>query len=463
MSLLRETTHRPSPIALVCGVTFTLGCATAPPREAAPQPKADLTPEKPAAEPRKDSDATVESFLTALKGRDFARAAASFDDTLKRALPQAQLSAVWDSQVGKLGALESWAIVQRAQADGRDVRLVLLTFAQGELQALIAVDPATQALAGLFFKPVAKAAGPAPYVTPEAFRSEEVEVGSAPYLLKGTFTIPVGDGPFPAVVLVHGSGPNDRDESVGANKPFKDLAEGLASRGIAVLRYDKRTFQYGHQLTNGISIDDEVVLDAVSAVQRLKSRRDVDARRVFVAGHSLGALLAPEIAVRSAPVAGVVLLAPPGRAPWDIVISQLRYLETPADKLAEVERAVALLKAGKLGAGKLLGAPASYWQDWASRDGVGMAKKVGAPILVLRGERDYQVTDEDVATWRTGLKGVRSAEFVSVPEANHLFIKGTGKPTPAEYDVPGHVDVTVIDRLASFVSGGNRKGHRRAP
>lgn len=460
MSLLHETTHRSSSIALVCGVMFALGCATTPPRaagEAAPQPKAEVKAAKPATEARKDSDATVESFLTALKGRDFARAAASFDSTMKNALPQEKLSAVWDSQVGQLGALASWEIVQRAQVDGKDVRVALLKFEQGELQALISVNPATLELAGLFFKPVAKATGPAPYVNPAAFRSEDVEVGSAPYLLKGTFTIPVGNGPFPAVVLVHGSGPNDRDESIGANKPFKDIAEGLASRGIAVLRYDKRTFQYGHQLTNGISMDDEVVLDAVSAVKLLKSRREVDARRVFVAGHSLGALLAPEIAVRSAPVAGVVLLAPPGRAPWDIVISQMRYLETPADKLAEVEKAVELLKAGKLGAGKLLGAPAPYWQDWASRDGVGMAKKVRGPILVLRGERDYQVTDEDVATWRKGLKGVPSVEFVNVPDANHLFIKGTGKPNPAEYEVPGHVDVTVIDRLASFVSGAKRR------
>jgi dienelactone hydrolase len=451
-----ERALRSSSIALLCGAMFTVGCTTTPPRaggEAIPQPQAGMTREKAVMEARDDSDATVASFLAALQGRDFARAAASFDGTMKHALPREKLAAVWDSQVGALGALGTWEIVQRAHADGKDVRIALLTFERGELQALISVNPATQELAGLFFKPVAKATGPAPYVNPARFRSEDVEVGTSPYLLKGTFAIPVGRGPFPAVVLVHGSGPNDRDGSIGANKPYKDIAEGLASRGVAVLRYDKRTFQYGHQLTNHISIDDEVVLDAVSAVKLLKARPEVDARRVVVAGHSLGALLAPEVAVRSAPVAGIVLLAPPGRAPWDAVIGQLRYLETPADTLAEVERAVELLKAGQLGAGTLLGAPASYWQDWAARDGVAMARKVRAPILVLRGERDYQVTDEDVATWRKGLKGVPRAELVSIPEANHLFIRGTGKPNPAEYGVPGHVDVTVIDRLASFVSG----------
>lgn len=296
--------------------------------------------------------------------------------------------------------------------------------------------------------PVASA--PAPTAAP-AFRSVDVEVGSAPYLLKGTLTLPAGAGPFVATILIHGSGPNDRDGSVGANKPLKDLAEGLAARGVATLRYDKRTFKYGRQLTNAITIDEEVVLDAIAAVQLLKSRPELDAQRVFVTGHSLGALLAPEVAVRSAPVAGVVLLAPPGRAPWDSVLAQLRYLEVPADMIAESEKAVALIKSGAPDA-TLLGVPAAYWRDWASRDGIAMAKKLARPVLVLRGDRDYQVTDEDLAAWRKGLQGVPHVTFVNVPTANHLFIKGTGKPGPNEYMVPGHVEPMVIDQLASFMS-----------
>jgi hypothetical protein len=403
---------------------------------------------------RTDSDATADALLAALGRRDFAAAAARFDARVKAAIPEGKLAAVWNAQVAGLGALSSWKIADRAHTDGRDVRVALLTFERGALQALIAIAPETQEIAGLFFKPVATP-GPAtaaPYVDASAFRAEEVSVGSAPFALKGTLTVPTGDGPFPGAVLVHGSGPHDRDESIGGSKPFRDLAEGLSSRGIAVLRYDKRTFQYGHRLGNGVSIDDEVVVDAVEAVKLLKARAEIDPRRVFVIGHSLGALLAPEIAVRSAPVAGVVLMAPPGRAPWDSVLAQMRYLETPADQLAEVERAVDLLRAGKLGTGSLLGAPASYWQDLGSRDGVAMARKLRRPILVVRGDRDYQVTEVDLATWKKGLRGVANVEFVTVPGNNHLFIKGTGKPGPAEYAVPGHVDQGVVERLAAFVS-----------
>src|SRR5213596_1729423 len=107
----------------------------------------------------------------------------------------------------------------------------------------------------------------------------------------------VGDGPFAAVLLVHGTGPNDRDETIGPNKPFRDLAGGLASRGIAVLRYDKRTKAYSAEYAKkgSISIREEVIDDALAAIAFLRSQPRIDKERIFVIGHSLGAILVPEI------------------------------------------------------------------------------------------------------------------------------------------------------------------------
>jgi pimeloyl-ACP methyl ester carboxylesterase len=113
---------------------------------------------------------------------------------------------------------------------------------------------------------------------------------------------------------------------------------------------------------------------------------------------------------------------------------------------------VARLKDGGLGKERLLGAPQAYWKDLAARDGIGSAKKLGKPTLILRGDRDYQVIEEDVEAWREGLAGQPNVEIVAVAGANHLFVPGKGKPGPAEYEVPGHVDGRVIEKLASFIA-----------
>lgn len=401
-----------------------------------------------------NSDRIAISLLSAMKASDYASAYRMFDSRMQAEVSKEKLRAVWSAQVGALGALVSWTFTRRSQSQGLDLRLALLKFEKGELQASIAVHQDTQEIAGFLLKPApaaAKPAPPAPYVRPSEFRPVDVSFGTAPMILGGTLTVPAGLGPFPGVVLVHGSGPHDRDETVGANKVFKDLAEGLASRGIEVLRYDKRTFVYGSKLGDSISVDDEVIADAVAAVAALRERPEIDPHRIFVVGHSLGALLAPEIAQRSAPVAGVVLLAPPGRPIWDVTLSQMRYLGMPASQLADAERQVALLRSGTLGAERFLGAPQSYWRDLASRDGIAAAKKLGKPVLLLRGDRDYQVIEEDTAAWRKGLGDAQGIEIATIPGANHLFIAGTGKPGPREYETPGHVDGRVIDKLSAFL------------
>jgi uncharacterized protein len=285
---------------------------------------------------------------------------------------------------------------------------------------------------------------------PDRFREVDVSVGSAPYPLGGTLTLPRGKGPFPAVLLVHGSGPNDRDASVGATKIFRDLAQGLASSGIAVLRYDKRTYTYRDQLSNNITLDEEAVDDGIAAVKLLGSRAEIDPARIFIIGHSLGGLLAPEIAVRAGGVAGIALLSPPGRAPWEIVREQMRYLGAPRDVQTKTETAVIELNIG-VERGTLVGMPYSYWRDWAKRDGVAMVKRFARPTLVLHGTRDYQVSSGDFSTWQDGLADEPYAELVTLKGVNHLFIAGQGAPSPLEYKIENHVDARVLTKLSAFV------------
>jgi dienelactone hydrolase len=360
----------------------------------------------------------------------------------------AQVETAWRAQAAGLGGTLTWSQVDRTFQDGFEVRILQIELERGIVQCLVSVDPSSLRLRSLF---ITRPAPRPSYIAATMFREVDVTLGGPAFALEGTLALPSGKGPFPAVVLVHGSGPNDRNASVGATKIFKDLAQGLASSGIAVLRYDKRTYTYREQLDNSISLDDEAVLDAIAAVKMLAARPEVDASRVFVIGHSLGGLLAPEIAVRAGNVAGIALLSPPGRPPWEIVREQMHYLGAPRDALVDVEKAVIELDFG-VETGRLVGMPYSYWRDWASRDGVAMVKRFARPTLVLHGTRDYQVSDADFAVWRDGLRDESYVELVTVGGVNHLFIAGRGAPTPLEYKVDNHVDARVLAKLVSFVT-----------
>lgn len=373
---------------------------------------------------------------------------ACFDAKMQQAISSSQLKDMWTQVEQQLGPLEKEKEWKQDAIDGTVVYYTDLKFQRAPLRLLVTfnADNKVSGLRLLSVPPEEK-----PLVAPfDSVHLEEspIEVTTGNYKLPGILTRPKGKAHLPIVILVHGSGPQDRDGSIGPNKIYRDIAWGLAAQGIAVLRYDKRTYVYGKaSVPEGkeITPDEEVVEDAVSACQLAASLPFIDKRKVFIAGHSLGGLLAPLIATRCPSVTGLILLAAPSRPQDDILKEQIRYLgslngNTDEKLLAQQYQQI---KAA---------APQIYWDYLDKYAPVMTACSLSVPMLFLQGERDYQVTMQDFSMWKLGMFGKTNATFQSYPTLNHCFMEGTGKSTPMEYNHPARVYGKVMEDIAKWVT-----------
>jgi dienelactone hydrolase len=415
------------------------------------------------AAPQDDVINTAHSFTELLAKKEFTAAEAQFDETMKTAMPHGKLEEAWNSVVLQAGGFKQQGKARTEKRGAYTLVIITCEFEKTKLEIRVALDEAKH-ISGLFFSPATEVAySSAPYAKSDSFKEKEVVVGAGEWALPGTLSIPVGAGPFPAVVLVHGSGPNDRDETISINKPFRDLAEGLASKGIAVLRYDKRSKVHGSKFGSAFTVKEEVVDDALLAVELLRKTEGIDPKHIFVLGHSLGGMLVPRIGKQDLNIAGLISLAGATRHLEDVIPDQFQYLfsldgsiskeeQDQIDKQKQLAAEVKALKPTDAGTAKFLfGAPPPYWLDLRDYDPPQVAKTLKQPILVLQGERDYQVTMVDFNNWKTALATKKNVTFKSYPELNHLFLSGTGKSSPAEYEQLGHVDVRVIDDIAVWI------------
>lgn len=379
----------------------------------------------------------------------------------------------WAQIQAQAGTFRTLGALAPRELAGQKLLVASLDFNKTPLAALVACDDSDR-VTTLRLVPAATLAGtsrPAvkAHVEADGVCVEPLVVRSPLGPLRGALTLPEGKGPFPAVVLVAGSGAHDLNETVGPNQPFRDIADGLAKHGVASLRYDKRTFDYGAKVAGNsdFTVDDEVTDDALTALHELASQKEIDSHRVFVLGHSLGAMMAPRIAKHDKRLAGVIMLAAPARSFLAVIAAQIRELGVrqgaSTQMIAKQEQAIADEQ-------KLLGhadaahppqgtfellpdhpVQQAYLLSLNDYHQVATAKSLDLPMLILQGSNDFQVSPTlDFNAWKKVLAGEPRVTFHLFPELSHLFMPGPTR-SPEDYSQPAHVVPAVIDTIAKWI------------
>ncbi|MEL4023548.1 serine aminopeptidase domain-containing protein [Lysinibacillus endophyticus] len=315
------------------------------------------------------------------------------------------------------------------------------------------------------------------YDHPENYTEKEVVVGSEEFPLPGVLTLPKGEGPFPVVVLVQGSGPHDMDSTYLGNKPFRDIAVGLANEGIAVLRYEKRTKVYPFKTgTNPkFTIQDETVLDANYAVETLKDIPEVDAKDIYVLGHSQGGFALPLILEndKNGDIKGGIVVAGPAGKFQDLLVWQLEQslekakdANAPKEQIEALEANVAFWKTqvGLINDPQYtlenpptdfqLG-PTDWWYNLRDIEAPEVSKKQNVPLFVVQGGKDFQVPASHLELWKEALKERDNVSYKFYPNMHHFLAENPNATgTTADYLAPANTSEQLISDIGQWVKTG---------
>ncbi len=408
----------------------------------------------------------AENFFAALDSGNYEKAYTFFDVSVQAKIKPENLQALWQQTEARVGKFKAIDGVQNKIKDDIQLVIVNLKFANDNQPFQLAFNKANK-IAGIFLVPksIENAYKLPIYADTASYTQNLIAIKSGKFELAAMLTLPKDSLNCPVVIMVHGSGPSDMDETIGANKPFKDLALGLASKGIASIRYVKRTLIYPQSFNSAFTVKDEVLDDALAVINYAKSVDQIDAQKIYVFGHSLGGMLAPRIATLDPTIKGIILAAAPARKLQDIIIEQNNYFNSlqpdSVKKASAVELAAAVKALNNTKAfnsktasqdSLYLGLPVSYWADLNTMDQVAIAKKLNQRILILQGGNDFQVSTQDFDIWQKALKGKQNVDAKLYPMLNHLLAFVSNKIDDMQYVIPSSIDQTLIDDLASWIT-----------
>jgi alpha-beta hydrolase superfamily lysophospholipase len=412
----------------------------------------------------------TQRVLHYLSTQQFDSICALHDAEMKRQLDANSYEAMWSNFIDNYDTLQTIDETKVTSiGDTSWLTETKISFVKKSFLFKLTIHKSNQ-VAGIFFANTKINYTPPAYINTLNFFEIKLPVPTKGIVSDGMLSIPKGTGPFPVVIILGGSGPTDKDASMGPNKPYKDLAWAMAAKGIAVYRFDKRTAHAAN--VKGIkhfTMHQEYVIDLQHILKKLAKDVRLNKNQIYVMGHSQGGYMLPYFAKTCKGIKGFIGLAANYQTIIEIIPAQLAYLAA-LQKDSSSQLAI-----------KSLVARAAYTQtnlynNKAAKDSLfpgitlDFAKHVdmnkpaniaevlmNKPVLFIQGKRDYQVPPTELQSWKTKLAGANSIKYVLFDKLNHLMMEGEGASTPTEYNLPNHVPEYLADEVVNWILETNKK------
>ncbi len=387
------------------------------------------------------------------------------DAEMKRKVDANDYETMWNNFIENYDSLASVGETSVTKKDSLWVTVTKISFVKKDYNLKLTINNNNQ-LAGIFFTNTKINHTPPAYINTLLFYEVKLNVPTKGIESEGVLSIPKGNEKHPIVIIVGGSGPTDKDGTIGANKPYKDLAWALAAKGVAVYRYDKRTANSSNLKgveTDKFTMEQEYLIDLKNIANTLSKDKRFDAKKIVIAGHSQGGFMIPYFKMNLPKVAGFIGLAANYQTIAEIIPNQLAYLSNlNNDSTTKAAYSPLVAKANYT--------KNHIYDEHANNDSLFPGLTIAflrhmdkykpdniasvlnkKPMLFIQGARDYQVTPAELNLWKNKLKNACCATYIQFEKLNHMLLVGEGKSTPSEYNLPNNVPEYVATEIANWV------------
>jgi pimeloyl-ACP methyl ester carboxylesterase len=411
-----------------------------------------------------DIKANAQKIIAQFKARQFEQINPMLDYEMSRILGANGLEDLWDGINMQFGEVKQVKETTFKRIDTLFVSKTPVVF-ENKTWLLKIVFNLQGKMSGLFLEPLKMPYEPPAYADESLFYEYKKTLADPKYPVEGLLSIPRKGKDFPVLIILAGSGPSDKDLSIGSKRIYKDIAWGLASQNIAVFRFDKRTYTHKSTLASNpnLNIDDEYTQDLKLAIAMLQQQPNINPKQIYVMGHSLGGHLLPYLAGKVNGVKGYIGLFANYSGLPDLMVYQADFLskDLPENKKLPYQqlKQKALYARDRFGPNSPNdslpdGLTTKYLLSLNQAAPKNHLKSLrNKPFMFIQGEKDYQVPTSEMDKWQAALQFVKQSQtsFVLLKNINHLGTDEPGEMGPGNYEKPGNVSPLLIKEIEAFI------------